>query len=228
MRLVNGTRGRLIYHLKEYVDLIAAKYKFWNRTGGADHFLVACHDWGNKLTKKHMSNSVRALCNSNVAQGFRIGIDTALPVTYIRSAESPIEYRGGKPPSERKILAFFSGSMHGYLRPILVQLWENKEPDMKIFGPMPRDLKARNILHMCKGYEVHTPRVVEAIIIECVPLSLSTTTFLPFRGSNWEEFAVFMREKDIQTEEHSAVNTVREIYGHASKGKDGGTRNHQV
>lgn len=85
-----------------------------------------------------MRNSVRALCNSNAAQGFRIGIDTALPVTYIRSSQSPLEYLGGKAPSERKILAFFAGSMHGYLRPILVQLWENKEPDMKILGPLPR------------------------------------------------------------------------------------------
>lgn len=32
-------------YLKDYVELIAGKYGFWNRTGGADHFLVACHDW---------------------------------------------------------------------------------------------------------------------------------------------------------------------------------------
>lgn len=31
--------------LKNYVNLIAKKYRFWNRTSGADHFLVACHDW---------------------------------------------------------------------------------------------------------------------------------------------------------------------------------------
>ena len=35
----------LIQYLKNYLDLIEAKYPFWNRTGGADHFLVACHDW---------------------------------------------------------------------------------------------------------------------------------------------------------------------------------------
>lgn len=31
--------------LKNYVNMIAAKYPFWNRTKGSDHFLVACHDW---------------------------------------------------------------------------------------------------------------------------------------------------------------------------------------
>jgi len=35
----------LVQYLKNYVDMIAGKHNFWNRTGGADHFLVACHDW---------------------------------------------------------------------------------------------------------------------------------------------------------------------------------------
>ena len=35
----------LIQYLQNYLDMIAVKYPFWNRTGGADHFLVACHDW---------------------------------------------------------------------------------------------------------------------------------------------------------------------------------------
>lgn len=38
-------RKDLENHLKKYVETIAGKYLFWNRTGGADHFLVACHDW---------------------------------------------------------------------------------------------------------------------------------------------------------------------------------------
>lgn len=35
----------LVDYLKNYVGTIAGKYPFWNRTGGADHFLAACHDW---------------------------------------------------------------------------------------------------------------------------------------------------------------------------------------
>lgn len=35
----------LIQFLRNYLDVIKGKHPFWNRTGGADHFLVACHDW---------------------------------------------------------------------------------------------------------------------------------------------------------------------------------------
>ena len=38
-------RSNLIEYMKNHVDMIARKYPFWNRTDGADHFVVACHDW---------------------------------------------------------------------------------------------------------------------------------------------------------------------------------------
>ncbi|KAL0802080.1 hypothetical protein Bca101_057256 [Brassica carinata] len=101
-----------------------------------------------------------------------------------------------------------SGSMHGYLRPILVQLWENKEPDMKIFGPMPRDpqgkKQGRQYMKSSRGYEVHTPRVVEAIIIECVPVIIVDNYAPPFFevriGRNSR---CLYRRKTYRIEEHS-------------------------
>ncbi|KAM1155505.1 hypothetical protein ACFX13_026979 [Malus domestica] len=194
--------------LQSYVGLISRKYPFWNRTKGADHFLVACHDWAPKLTKQCMKNCIRSLCNAHVDREFEIGKDTSLPVTYIRSVENPLQDLGGKPASERSILAFFAGGLHGYLRPILLHYWANKEPDMKIFGPMPHDIEGKRMYReymksskycICaRGYEVHTPRIVEAIFYECVPVIISDSYMPPFfEVFNWEAFAVFIQERDI-------------------------------
>ncbi|PIA64785.1 hypothetical protein AQUCO_00100331v1 [Aquilegia coerulea] len=196
----------LAEYLKNYVELIAGKYRFWNRTGGADHFLVACHDWALEETKKYMGTCIRALCNTDAARSFKIGKDVSLPVTYIRFEDNPVRSLGGKPPSKRPFLAFFAGSMHGHVRPILLRHWENKDPDMKIFGRLPPSEKPSYVQYMksskycicAKGYEVHTPRVVEAIFHECVPVIISDNYVPPFfEVLKWETFSVFILEKDI-------------------------------
>ncbi|XP_020536512.1 uncharacterized protein LOC105637768 [Jatropha curcas] len=112
-------RTNLRQYLKEYTEKIAAKYPYFNRTDGADHFLVACHDWAPYETRHHMEHCIKALCNADVTVGFKIGRDVSLPETYVRSARNPLRDLGGKPPSQRHILAFYAGNMHGYLRPIL-------------------------------------------------------------------------------------------------------------
>lgn len=198
----------LIQFLKEYLDLISARYPFWNRTEGADHFLVACHDWAPAETRKFMANCIRALCNSDVKEGFVFGKDASLPETNVRVPQKPLRDLGGKPSSERKTLAFFAGKMHGYLRPILLQHWGgNKDPDMKIFGPLPKVKGQKNYIQFmksskycicAKGYEVNSPRVVEAIFYECVLVIISDNFVPPFyEVLNWESFAVFVLEEDI-------------------------------
>ncbi|KAK3212981.1 hypothetical protein Dsin_017687 [Dipteronia sinensis] len=198
----------LIAYLKNYLDTIATKYHFWNRTEGADHFLVACHDWAPTETKRYMANCIRALCNSDVKEGFVFGKDISLPETYVRTPQSTLRGLGGKRPSKRSILAFYAGNMHGYLRPILLQHWgNNKDPAMKIFGQMPKVKDNKNyIQHMksskyciCpKGYEVNSPRVVEAIFYECVPVIISDNFVPPFfEVLDWESFSIFVAEKDI-------------------------------
>ncbi|XAR67039.1 Xylogalacturonan beta-1,3-xylosyltransferase [Bertholletia excelsa] len=201
-------RTNLRQYLKQYSEKIAAKYRFWNRTGGADHFLVACHDWAPYETRHHMEHCIKALCNADVTAGFKIGRDVSLPETYVRSARNPLKDLGGKPPSRRHILAFYAGNMHGYLRPILLKHWKEKGPEMKIFGPMPPGVasKMNYMEHMksskyciCpKGYEVNSPRVVEAIFYECVPVIISDNFVPPFfEVLDWGAFSVILAEKDI-------------------------------
>lgn len=201
-------RTNLRQFLKNYAEKIAAKYPFWNRTGGADHFLVACHDWAPYETRHHMEHCMKALCNADVTTGFKIGRDVSLPECYVRSARNPLRDLGGKPPSDRHILAFYAGNIHGYLRKILLEYWNNKDPDMKILGPMPPGVasKMTYIEYMkgskyciCpKGYEVNSPRVVEAIFYECVPVIISDNFVPPFfEVLNWDGFSVIIAEKNI-------------------------------
>ncbi|OVA08569.1 Exostosin-like [Macleaya cordata] len=217
------SKKNLIKYLKDYMDMIMAKYPFWNRTGGADHFLAACHDWAPSITKRLMSQCIRALCNSDVIDGFKIGKDISLPETFVHFKNNPLQELGGKPPSERRTLAFFAGNMHGYLRPILLKYWENKDPDMKIYGKMNKTLKKEMnyIQHMkrskycicAKGYEVNSPRVVEAIFFECVPVIISDNYVPPFfEVLDWEAFAVFVPEKDIPNLKTILLSIPKEKY----------------
>ncbi|KAL5976820.1 hypothetical protein ACLOJK_021154 [Asimina triloba] len=198
----------LIAFLKNYIDRIAAKHPFWNRTSGADHFLVACHDWAPAETRHNMERSIRVLCNSDLFKGFKLGKDVSLPETYVRSGQNPLRDLGGEPPSKRPTLAFYAGNMHGSLRPILLKYWENKDPNMKIIGPMSPGVESKMtyIHHMktskyciCpRGHGVNSPRVVEAIFYECVPVIISDNYVPPFfEVLNWEAFSVFMAEKDV-------------------------------
>ncbi|XP_020251612.1 probable glycosyltransferase At5g03795 [Asparagus officinalis] len=201
----------LAIFLKEYVDWISVKYPFWNRTRGADHFLVACHDWGPYETRLHTElskNTIKALCNADLSEGFIRGKDVSLPETYIKNPKKPLKDLGGKPVSKRSILAFFAGQMHGRVRPVLLSHWQGKDEDMKIYGPLPSRIskKFSYIQHMksskfciCPmGYEVNSPRIVEAIYYECVPVIIADNFLLPFdEVLDWSAFSIVVAEEDI-------------------------------
>ncbi|MBA0784102.1 hypothetical protein Gotri_001722, partial [Gossypium trilobum] len=44
MPITTYDRDRLVRIFTDYIKVVYHKYPFWNRTNGADHFMLSCHD----------------------------------------------------------------------------------------------------------------------------------------------------------------------------------------
>lgn len=186
--------------VSDYIDVISNKYPFWNRSMGADHFMLACHDWGplasmaNPLLYK---NSIRVLCNANTSEGFNPRKDATLPEVNLQTGLMT-GMLGGQSALRRPVLAFFAGGNHGPVRPILFKHWKEKnDVDIQVYEYLPKGLSYYEIMKKARyclcpsGYEVASPRIVEAIYSECVPVILSEHYVLPFSDVlNWASFSV--------------------------------------
>ena len=68
--------------VQDYVESLISKYPYWNRTLGADHFFVTCHDVGVRATEGVpllVKNSIRVVCSPSYDVGFIPHKDVALP-----------------------------------------------------------------------------------------------------------------------------------------------------
>ncbi|XWS43485.1 hypothetical protein CRYUN_Cryun16bG0108300 [Craigia yunnanensis] len=195
--------GRIVL---DYVNVIAAKHPHWNRSLGADHFMLACHDWGPATSfyvPELVKYSIRALCNANTSEGFNPRKDVSIPEISLRS--SKLEgLIGGPSPSKRSILAFFAGGNHGLVRPILFEHWGKKDPDIQVHDYLPRGVSYYDLMRQSKyclcpsGYEVASPRVVESLYNGCVPVLISKSYVPPFSDVlNWKMFSVTVSLEDI-------------------------------
>ncbi|TQE01651.1 hypothetical protein C1H46_012715 [Malus baccata] len=189
----------------DYINLISHKHPFWNRSHGADHFMLSCHDWGPYTTSfvpDLFHNSIRILCNANTTEGFNPSKDASLPEINLKTSE--MSGIGGQPPSKRSTLAFFAGGLHGHIRYLLLNEWKGKDQDVLVYDKLPKGVSYENMLRSSKfclcpsGYEVASPRVVEAIYAECVPVLISDGYVPPFSDVlNWNSFSVQVPVKNI-------------------------------
>ncbi|XP_048335507.2 probable glycosyltransferase At5g03795 [Ziziphus jujuba] len=190
----------------DYINIISDKHPFWNRSLGADHFMLSCHDWGPVTSSyvPHLFNkSIRVLCNANTSEGFNPSKDVSFPEIHLRTGEIK-GLIGGFSPSRRPILAFFAGRLHGHIRYLLLEQWKGKDQDVQVYDQLPKGVSYDLMLKKSKfclcpsGYEVASPRVVEAIYAECVPVLISDSYVPPFSDVlNWKSFSVQVQVKDI-------------------------------
>ncbi|KAK1417223.1 hypothetical protein QVD17_26348 [Tagetes erecta] len=195
-----GFLERMQAIVEDYIRVIKDKYPYWNRSNGADHFFVSCHDWGPFVSRRNpelFKSFIRVLCNANRSEGFVPSRDVSMteingPLNNIPTVSS------GESPHNRSILAFFAGGNHGFVRERLFKYWGNKQDDdIQVYSYLPKDRNYTKLLSQSKyclcpsGYEVASSRLTEAIYTGCVPVVIKEGYVLPYSDVlDWSQFSV--------------------------------------
>lgn len=152
------------------------------------------------------NKSIRVLCNANTSEGFNPQKDASLPEIHLLDGNiSPkLISRWRRKTTHRPYLAFFAGRLHGPIRPILLDQWKGRDPALQVHEYLRKGLDYYTIMLQSKfclcpsGYEVASPRIVEAIYADCVPVILSKNYVLPFSDVlRWEAFSIQVDIEDI-------------------------------
>lgn len=187
--------------IRDYVQNMIHKYPYWNRTGGADHFYVACHSIGRSAMDKAPDvkfNAIQVVCSSSYfLSGYIAHKDACLPQIWPRKENPP-----NLVSSNRKKLAFFAGEVNSPVRINLVETWKN---DTEIFvhngrlkTPYGDELLGSKFCFHVRGYEVNTARIGDSLYYGCVPVIIANYYDLPFADIlNWKSFSVVVTTLDI-------------------------------
>ncbi|KAJ6366395.1 hypothetical protein OIU77_002889 [Salix suchowensis] len=68
--------------IQTYVKSLVSSYPYWNRTLGADHFFVSCHDFGSRATEEVpflLKNAIQLVCSPSYDSNYIPQKDVALP-----------------------------------------------------------------------------------------------------------------------------------------------------
>ncbi|RZC90507.1 hypothetical protein C5167_029640 [Papaver somniferum] len=149
-------------------------------------------------------NFIRVLCNANSSEGFKPGRDVSLPEFKVEGNGLSTSTQLRAPGTNRSILGFFAGGGHRHIRKILLKHWKNKDNELQVHEYLPKGqdyggFMAQSKFCLCpSGYEVASPRLVEAIHAACVPVVMSEHYVLPFSDVlDWSKSSVQITVEEI-------------------------------
>ncbi|KAJ6358765.1 hypothetical protein OIU76_000482 [Salix suchowensis] len=212
--------------IKRYVEGLISTYPYWNRTLGADHFFVSCHDIGSMATEEIpflLKNAIRLVCSPSYDSNYIPHKDVALPQILELSlppdgddmwnrstvASRPLLLSQEMINPPRTKLGFWAGSPNSDVRKKLVAF----QKDSREFEfHFVEKVKRATVLHnfekemygskfcICPRGETQVGGVClsESMAFGCVPVIMSDYYDLPFNDIlDWDEFSVILKEDDV-------------------------------
>ncbi|KAK4382141.1 putative glycosyltransferase [Sesamum angolense] len=210
-----GTNGVQDF-IRDYIFNISHEYPYWNRSGGADHFYVACHSIGRsamdkvvevKLNAIQITRDTPNLAQESYPQAYPndpmkliLLCGPLLPVSALEKIAISLE----SIMSNCKLIRALkiACSSKNIVREKLLQVWENDSEISVHFGRLTTSyskelLGSKFCLHV-KGFEVNTARIGDALYYGCVPVIIANHYDLPFQDIlNWNSFSVVVATLDI-------------------------------
>ncbi|XP_059446432.1 probable glycosyltransferase At5g03795 [Corylus avellana] len=186
MRTLRTPYENMTVIVEKYVERLISKYPYWNRTQGADHFFVICHDNGVEvaegvpLLKK---NPIRLVCPASYDSYYTSYKDISLP--QVNQPFSPATVNRtksgfwGSIPNFEIIAAIQSNltdSAEGYL------LYHDKVHRTKFCICLP-------------GFPDYTNLIADSIRYGCVPVIFSSYLNYTFNDIlDWHKFSIILAE----------------------------------
>lgn len=187
--------------LNKYIQGLRDDYPYWQRTLGADHAIVVCHDYkedGSRNALELKKNVIQVSCSPLAgAQTFFPHKDFAIPP--FRRPIDPSTAREIE-VSERTKLLYHSGrDSKG-----LTRMWHEDGDVLLQADDVASDIDHKHLLsskYCLILAPEETSRVVDALRFGCVPVIVSDGRMydLPYQDVlNWNEFAVVLSVKNLK------------------------------
>eukprot|EP00850_Spirogloea_muscicola_P003209 SM000013S26378 [mRNA] locus=s13:65372:67766:- [translate_table: standard] len=200
---------------------VAARWPYWNRSEGADHFFVVPHDFGacfHYQEEKAVERGILpVLARATLVQTFGQRRHVCLqPGSIVAPPYAPphkMQTRLVSQSVPRSTFVYFRGLFYDeindpeggyYARGARAAIWENfrnnvlfdisKEHPASYYEDMQR-----SVFCLCPlGWAPWSPRIVESVAFGCIPVIIADDIVLPFADAiPWRQLAVFVAERDV-------------------------------
>ncbi|XP_076884388.1 putative glucuronoxylan glucuronosyltransferase IRX7 [Bidens hawaiensis] len=206
------------------VEFISSELPFWKRSNGSDHVFVASHDYGacfHAMEDRAIADGIPDFMkNSIILQTFGVKyqhlcqtVDSIVIPPYI--SPTAVKSTLSKSPIDgpRDIYTFFRGKMEVhpknvsgrfYSKHVRTEILRKYGTDRRFYLKRHRFVGyqseiVRSTFCLCPlGWAPWSPRLVESVVLGCVPVIIADGIHLPFESTiPWSEISLTVKEKDV-------------------------------